>query len=225
MRKVCIAATVTLLAACSQQAPPTQPAPSAAEPAAAAATTPEQLQARISEYVFDPYDRANFPKLYKRLGKSDPTQRIQTLREGAALRALESGKCDFVEVAEISDSGGSNDDLVAFVDCRNQERFYIAEADLGGAATATANSERTLPRASAIEGCVAAARAAATFPALVDPHIWTGASYSTHKTMGAARVILNFDATNAAGVEIPYTANCLFPAGSAVPELTVTGRQ
>src|SRR5690606_41083474 len=99
MRSIGIAATVALLTACSQAPPAPPPVPTTTEEAPATAPTPEQLQARISEYVFDPYDRPNFPKLYKRLGKPDPTQRIQTLREGAALKALESGKCDFVEVA------------------------------------------------------------------------------------------------------------------------------
>ena len=227
MLKSALSASLLVLVACSSEPAPDPFVPTAEVKVPTPPSPPptdEELRARISEYVFDAYDRTNFPKLYKRLGKPDPTQRIQAIREGASFQALRTGKCDFVELTEISDARSSNDNLVVFVDCRNRERFYISERDLVSQLAAVANSERTLPRVQALEACVEAARAAATFPSLVAPHIWTGASYTTYKTMGSARVILDFDATNALGVELSYTANCLFPAGSSIPELTVTPR-
>lgn len=217
---------VALVSACQadQSATPAASAP-ATEPPAQAAATDEQLRTRITEYVFDRYEAKDYPKLYAKLGaRPDPTDRIQAVREGAAFQALRSGRCDHVELAEISDQRTTADNITAFVDCTNGERFYVAESDLAQGSTAVANSQLTLPRADAIQACAEAARAAAAFPSLVDPHVWTGASYTAHQTMGSARVLLDFDATNALGVELPYRANCLFPAGDGTPELTVTPR-
>lgn len=217
---------VALVSACEADRgrTPAAPAPSS-NAAVEAPATEEQLRARITEYVFEPYAAKDYPKLYAKLGeRPDPTDRIQAVREGAAFQALRSGRCDHVELAEISDQRTTADNITAFVDCTNGERFYVAESDLAQGSTAVANSQLTLPRANAIQACAEAARAAAAFPSLVDPHVWTGASYTAHKTMGAARVLLDFDATNALGVELPYRANCLFPAGNGTPELTVTPR-
>lgn len=208
----------------------TPSAPSAVEPdhqevsQPAAPPTRQQARQRMDDGVFDPYDRANYPRTFKLVGKPDPVKRIQAIREGAAFKAIASGRCDRVELSEISENRSTKANLSAFVDCTNRERFYVSESDLAANAVATANSDRTLPRAQAISACVDAARGIATYPSLVDPHTWTGASYSASKTMGAARVLLDFDATNAFGVKIPYSAACLFPAGHTTPELNVTPR-
>lgn len=187
--------------------------------------TEEELQARIPSHVSEPYARDQYPKLYAMLSEGNAETRIQHIREGAARQAMRSGRCDRVEVSEISNNRSSKASLVAFVDCSNGERFYVSEAELEANHPLTANSEKTIDAAQAIDACVQAARSMATFPALMDPHIWTGSSYSTYRRMGSARVTLDFDATNAFGQKRPYTANCLFPAGSTTPELKIAPRR
>lgn len=178
-------------------------------------------RASISPTVFEPYDKSGFPKLARKLGAS--WARIQPVREAAAFKALESGRCDFVELAEVSDNRSTKENIAVFVDCRNLERFYVSESDVKAAKRAVTQSSKSIGRAAAIAACAEAARRAATYPSLVDAHTWAGASFSSDRTTGGARVLLDFEATNALGVELPYRANCLFPADAA-PELSITAR-
>lgn len=218
---------VATLTACQPSAQPDIVAPVIPEPANAPETelelTPEQIKARTSEYVFSPYDRGNYPKLYALLG-GEPTDRIQRVREEASRRALASGRCDYVELAEVSNQRTTKDNISVFVDCRNSERFNVSESDVRADVAASANSDRTVSRGDAITACVNAAKSMATFPSLFDPHVWTGSTYQTYKTLGTARVMLDFDAQNALGVNLPYTANCLFSPGSLDPDLTISER-
>lgn len=225
MKKIVAAALVmTTFSACQPaEMPEAATSPPPAEPRSTPELTPDQMKARTSEYVFSPYDRGNYPKLYALLD-GDPTDRIQQVREEASRRALASGRCDYVELAEVSNQRTTKDNISVFVDCRNAERFNVSESDIRSHAAATANSDRTVSRGDAITACVNAAKSMASFPSLFDPHVWTGSTYQTYKTLGTARVMLDFDAQNALGVKLPYTANCLFSPGSLTPELTITER-
>lgn len=222
-----VAALVLVLSGCGQAQNEESSAeqsvadrPDGQAPSAAVATKVDP-RSLIEPYVFEPYEKSGFPKLAKKLGSS--WARIQSLREAAAFKALESGRCDYVELSEVSDARTTKENIAVFVDCRNRERFYIAETDVAANGSAVAQSTKTIGRAQAIEACAQAARQAATYPSLVDAHTWAGASFTSDKTTGAARVLLDFEATNALGVELPYRANCLYPADAA-PELSITAR-
>lgn len=218
---------LAIIVGCSRTQPSTDdnqvPAPPVVADATAAAPAPPEVNPRdqIESYIFEPYSRQDFPKLFARLGSD--AARFQRLREGAAYKALASGKCDHVEISEISDDS-TKANLIAFVDCTNKERFLISEADLKDGETPLAQSERVVDRTAAIQACSDAAKSRAKFPSLVDTHTWAGASFTSNKTTGNARVLLDFEATNALGVELPYKASCLFPAGGAPLELHIAPR-
>ncbi|MFN3310114.1 MAG: hypothetical protein ACK40R_00210 [Thermomonas sp.] len=215
-------ALVALLAACSNQSEVPVVAQSAADQYAKPSTESE-YRSRIASNVFDEYTQNDYPKLYKTVGGNDLTARIQRLREAAARRALDSGICDRVELADISQSS-TRQMLSAFVDCSNRERFYVSERDIETSAVVVANSELVMPRGAAIIACSKAARSLATFPSLFDAKIWSGARYRSNTTSGGALVELDFTAVNALGISLPYKAECTFSRGAANPEVTVATR-
>lgn len=178
-------------------------------------------QTALPTSVFEPYDRRDFPKLFERLGAA--SKRIQPLREGAAKQAMSSGRCDAVEYSEISDAS-TRSELVAFVDCSNGERFVVKESELSSNNPLRTQSDKVIGRGEAILACAEAAKSMATFPSTVDAHVWAGAAFSSHATTGNAQVLLDFDAQNGFGQELPFRARCVFPAGSNRPEITVQAR-
>ncbi len=193
---------------------------SATTPAAAPAATADP-KTKVSPYVFDADDKKDFPKLAKKLGAS--WSRLQPTREAAALHVAANPKCDYVEIAEASDKSTKSNILI-FVDCRNGERMYVSESDLKAGGSSQFQSDKVVDRTSAIEACSDAAKSMTTHPELADMHIWTGSSFSANKTTGNAQVLLDFDASNAFGVEGKFTARCIFPANGASPEITVHAR-
>lgn len=219
MRLILPALLSIAIAACTPASPDHEPMD--ASPVQPATLTDAEARQRTSDYVYEPYTRDQFPKLFAQLGAA--VDRIQPVREGAALAALRSGRCDRVELSEIA-TQTSAEDLRAFVDCSNGERFYFTESQLAAEAPAVAQSDRTIGRADAIQACAEAARAVAMYPSLLDAHTWAGASFDANKTTGGARVLLDFEAANALGAKLPYRADCLFPAGQGTPELTVHSR-
>jgi len=210
------------LASCGQSPVPSEqqgPVASAAVPQPqSAALDPAKL---MSEYVHERYDKRDYPKLARKIGSA--WTRIQPLREAAALKAIGSGRCDFVELVEVSNERSSKEQLTVFVDCRNHERFYVTETDVVSDHKVVAQSEKTVSRGRAIAACAQAARERALFPSLVDAHTWSGATFQADQTTGGARVTLEFEATNALGNELPYLAVCVFPADRPA-EISVTTR-
>lgn len=199
----------------STPTPSTAPAPTATH---AAAVDPKQ---KVSPYVFDADEKKDFPKLASKLGAS--WSRLQPTREAAALHVAANPKCDFVEIAEASDKS-TKANIVIFVDCRNGERMYVSESDLKAGSPNQFQSDKVVDRASAIKACSDAAKSMTTHPELADMHIWTGSSFSANKTTGNAQVLLDFDASNAFGVEGKFTARCIFPGDGDPPEITVHAR-
>lgn len=176
---------------------------------------------KVSPYVFDANDKKDFPKLASKLGAS--WSRLQPTREAAALHVAANPKCDFIEIAEASDNS-TKSNIVIFVDCRNGERMYVSESDLKAGSSNQFQSDKVVDRASAIKACSDAAKSMTTHPELADMHIWSGSSFNTNKTTGNAHVLLDFDASNAFGVEGKFTARCIFPANGEPPEITVHAR-
>ena len=192
--------------------------------APASAASPSRTadpRTKVSPYVFEADDKANFPKLARKLGSS--WFRLQSVREAAAVHVATSGKCDYVEVAEASDRSTS-EDIVIFVDCRNGQRMYVSESSLGTGQAGQFQSEKTISRAAAIKACSESAKSMTTHPELADMHIWSGSSFSTNKTTGNAQVLLDFDAKSSFGVEGKFTARCIFPADGKPLEIKILPR-
>lgn len=174
--------------------------------------------APIDPSVFQPYTRDQFPKAFAAWGV-DGIRRVQTLREGAAKSAAANPKCDAVEIAELSDSRSSPPDSpVVFVDCRNGERFYLSESDVGRNLSTEAEKGARFSSAALIERCTNEVRARLNIPASFDPSIW---SISDRQGTSGNRVVeFNFKAKNAYGMQLPASARCIMTT-AGVFEVTV----
>ncbi len=190
--------------------------------ASGAPQPPADPRTKISPYVFKADDQATYPKLAIQLGES--WVRLQPTREAAAFLVAEKAECDYVESAEASDRSTTTE-IVIFVDCRNGERMYIAESDLKTAANKAFQSQKVVDRESAIQACSNAAKSLTAQPQLADMHTWIGASFNSNKTTGNAQVLLDFEASNALGVEEEFTARCVFPGNGSPPEITLHPRR
>jgi hypothetical protein len=176
---------------------------------------------KVSPTIFEPYIEEHFPKLKEKLG--DAWERLQSVRETAALQVASSAQCDYVEMAEASDRS-TPANIVIFVDCRNHQRMFVNEHSIARGANGVFQSEKTVDQSSAIEACSEAAKSLVMYPELADIHTWSGSAFNADKTTGNAQVFLDFDAKNALGIEFEYTARCVFPT-NARPEIQVQPRK
>lgn len=184
----------------------------APQSAAAIGTDPRAaMRAKIADGVFDPYTKDQFPKLFQKYGPR--MSQLQEAREAAAFAAVLSGKCDRVEVAEVS-SKGTKDNAVFFVDCRNGERLLMSESDLKNKTPLRTQSEKSVNQSQAHLACQQAIRSRAQYPSSVDFSI-LGVDIAKGKTTGNLRVALDFEAKNGLGNTLPYRGICTFdPEGN-----------
>ena len=167
---------------------------------------------KVDPHALQPYDRKNYPRIFSRYGKR--IRDVEKFRKLAAKKALESGKCDFVEVAELSDKSPLNN-LTYFVDCRNRERIYITENQIKHSLPVRSEKEKAWSKTAAIEECKKMVRARAFIPSEVDFHEFTGTAAIETPTTHRLLVQMDFEAKNALGQKIPFTARCIFPPGES----------
>ena len=167
----------------------------------------ENYTARIRDYAIDEYTSAQYPKLTAKY-RSRLTE-IKNFRRTAAERVIDSGKCDYVESVQLSDESTLRS-LKFFIDCANENRIYLTEAELKSGAEVRTQAENSCDEGEAIVACRDMTKRSATIPSSVNFHSFTGTSATTAKTTGNVQVLLNFDAKNVFGTEIGYTARCIF---------------
>ena len=167
----------------------------------------ENYTARIRDYAIDEYTPAQYPRLTSKY-RSRLTE-IEAFRRTAAERVIDSGKCDYVENVQLSDES-SLQSLKFFIDCANENRIYLSESDLNSGAEVRTQSERGWDEGEAIVECRSMVKRSATIPSSVNFHSFTGTRATTAATTGNVQVLLSFDAKNAFGTEIGYTARCIF---------------
>ncbi len=169
-----------------------------------------KYRGRISSYALSPYTPKGYPKTIAKYGLR--LTEIEVFRKLAAYMALESGKCDFVEIAELSTSSTINA-LKFWVDCQNRERIYLTESEIRKGSAIRTQAEKSWTKPTAISACKKAIKDRALIPSSADIHEIFGTSY--YKAPTTHNVVLNmdFDVINALGNEIPYTAKCHFKPG------------
>jgi hypothetical protein len=89
-------------------------------------------------------------------------------------------------------------------------QIYLSESDLNSGAEVRTQSERAWDEGEAIVECRSMVKRSATIPSSVNFHSFTGTRATTAATTGNVEVLLSFDAKNAFGTEIGYTARCIF---------------
>jgi len=167
----------------------------------------ENYTARIRDYAIDEYTPAQYPTLTARYRSR--LAEIENFRRTAAERVIDSGKCDYVENVQLSDES-SLQSLKFFIDCANENRIYLTEAELKSGAGVRTQAENAWDEGKAIVACRTMAKQSAAIPSSVNFHSFTGTRASTAMTTGNVEVFLNFDAKNVFGTEIGYTARCIF---------------
>lgn len=105
-------------------------------------------------------DRKHYPKLFARLGKR--VFEVGDLGKKAALLAIKKDQCDRVIYVDVSDRS-SRDDLQFFVDCANETRVRVSEAEIkAGQAVDIETKSNRMAKASAnivqYDGLVAKAK-------------------------------------------------------------------
>lgn len=167
---------------------------------------------KISSSALRPYDAKNYPKTVKQYGLR--LKEIEQLRRKAAEMAVDSGKCDFAEIVELSDRS-SLKHLHFWVDCRNRERIRLDEFEINGKGAVLTQKEKAWDESSARTACREAIKSRAPIPSEVDIHDIIGTSFYEVPVTHSVVLTMDFDAKNAFGVEIPYTAKCYFKPGEA----------
>lgn len=171
----------------------------------------DKYERKISSYALSPYTKQGYPKTIAKYGSR--LSEIEKFRRKAAEMAIDSGKCDFVEMVELSDKKSSLKHLHFWVDCRNKQRIYLDEFQIAGKGQVLTEEDKSWTKESAIAACQQAIKDRALIPSEVDIHTILGTTF--YKAPTTHNVVLNmsFDAKNALGVELPYMATCHFEPG------------
>lgn len=167
----------------------------------------ENYKTQIRSYALEPYTSAQYPKTVKKYRSR--LKEIEVMRRRAAEAVVDSGKCDYVETVELSDSRSSLRDIHIWVDCTNQQRFYLSEKEIKESSPAKAESEKAWSTDDAMTACRELIKDNATIPSSVDIHVF-GSDIYRSETDGRVVIKFNFDAKNEYGAEIGFTANCYF---------------
>lgn len=166
---------------------------------------------KISSSALSPYTKQGYPKTIAKYGSR--LSEIEALRRKAAEMAVDSGKCDYVTMSELSDSKSSLNHLHFWVDCRNKQRIYLDEFQIKEGSSVLTQEEKSWDEASALTACQRAIKDRALIPSEVDIHTILGTSFYKAPTTHNVVLRMDFDAKNALGTEIPYTATCHFEPG------------
>lgn len=166
---------------------------------------------KISSYALSPYTPDQYPKTVQKFGSRLPE--IERMRRRAAEMAVDSGKCDQAQIVELSDSKSTLDHLYFWVDCRNGERIYLDEFQIGAGSAVKTQKEKAWTKEAAMRACSRAIKDRALLPSEVDIHVILGTEFYQAPTTHNMVLRMNFDAKNAFGAELPYTATCHFPPG------------
>ena len=104
-------------------------------------------------------------------------------------------------------------ELKFWVECRNGQRIHVTELEINQGASVKTQEEKSWTKSSAIEACRTAIKDRALIPNEVDIHQILGTRY--YKAPATQNVVLDmeFDARNALGMELEYTAKCRFEPG------------
>lgn len=171
----------------------------------------DSVKSKIAKAALDPYTKESYPKTIKQFGPR--LKEIEHFRATLAEKAIESGKCDYVYMSELSNDRSTLDNLVFWVDCRNGERIYMTEEQLKAGDTAMTEKERAWDKTEAAQACRQGIIDRALLPSKVDIHTILGTSVYESDITHNVVVSMDFDAMNALGVELPYTAKCYFEPG------------
>lgn len=182
----------------------------------------EPVSPDLGDVIWQGYDRESFPDLYQAVG-ADAFARINDGVLQAAETVASKGMCDEVVDAAPSSSRSSAGSLVYFVDCADQSRFYISEADIeagfksedkqAGDGEGNATQEQ-------ISRCRDMIRDEFSNAAELDIHTVSGTA-SEVTDSNIVRVQQDFTVTNGIGGESDKSAICRFHGQRTVGNMSL----
>lgn len=167
------------------------------------------LQKHVGRGALHPYDRKNYPRLFAKYGSR--IKDVERYRRLAAEMVLKQKKCDYIDLVELS-TRSPLDNLLFWIDCGN-DRIWVSEAEIKANQKILSQAERAWDHNDAINACKKMIRLHATIPSSVTFHDFVGLSVREADITHNVVVHLDFDARNAFGAQIPFTAICTFPPG------------
>lgn len=179
----------------------------------------ERYAAGIPDYVLTPYR----PGLFKKF--SSRRSEIEKFRRLSAERAIDSGKCDSVEVVELSQVKSTLNDLHFFVDCTNTQRITFSERELKENSAVKTAEERSWDCTEATKVCADSIRSGVDMPSRLDLHTIMGSSCSKAPLTFNVRVDYDFGYKNDYGVQDEFTATCYFQPGESSGSIEVSPKR
>lgn len=173
----------------------------------------ENYAKRITPSALMSYTKDQYPKLFRKYGKRIPE--IEKLRRTAAEQVIDSDKCDYVDLAEVSQDSSPVNNVRFFIDCKNGNRFYRTEQEIKKSLRVQSQADLAWNEPKARDTCRQMILDNATIPSSVDLHNLLGTSSNMVKENGNVVVLIDFDAKNVYGTEIGHTARCIFPPQKA----------
>jgi len=163
---------------------------------------------RINEFAIMEMTPKSFPKMYSRIGAT-AFKRANILIKPAALKALESPKCDRVEIVSFSEKSTSKN-IRYFVDCQNGERILVDEVDLksGNVVLTEHQKAKSISDTQAIQLCIAHIKRRLNFPSTFDSSWYKQGTYRS-KSNSTVTVTIDFTAKTGFGLELPASAKCV----------------
>ncbi len=176
--------------------------------AGTSSSAPERAgPAEIDPNVFSPYTRQGYPKTFEKW-KPAGIARVQKLREAAARTVADNPKCDFVDLADLSEARSTApDNPVVFVDCRYGERLYLSESDNGANVATEKDKGASFSGAELIQRCTEEVRRKLSLPSSFDRD-WFSVS-DRQGTSGNRVIEFTFEAKNRLGLTLPAAARCV----------------
>ena len=165
---------------------------------------------RIQSYALLPYTEQGYPKTVREFRSRLPE--IERYRRKIAEIALDSGKCDKVEMSELS-TDSSIRSLKFWVDCTNGQRIYLTEREIDSKTAPLTQEDKSWSRKDATKACQNAILDRALIPGTVKIRSLTGTRFYKAPLTHNVVMEVNFDAENAFGTKIPYSATCHFEPG------------
>lgn len=177
-------------------------------------------EGKISEYIYDEREPDYFEGLEKfKSIKPD----IRTLEIKAAEKVIDSGKCEHVNTSMIDRLSDKNS-LKVIVYCENMKQFTLTREEvISSDSKVLSNTEKSLGKEQAIILCKAMIKDNVLIKSSVNTHDLLGTKYYQATTTGNVSVTIDFDAKNALGATMKYSAKCIFPIDEQ-PEITFKER-
>ncbi len=168
----------------------------------------DQYIGKISPYALSPYTKHGYPDTLKKYGSR--LKEIEFFRRKAAELAIESNKCDVVEIVELSMSRSSLNHLHFWVDCRNLQRIYLDEFQLSKGGDVLTEKEKSWDKNTSIALC---RKGILNKLNLRTVNIHETTRRKAPRTYNVA-VTIAFNAEKVTGLKTKFLARCHFTPGN-----------